>query len=221
MHKLPVIIAFNAVIAIADIALLSRGLLSFTGIAKVLILIVSIIFFIVGNYFLLSSAFKKPVLKNKVNADSDDFESAFKGWKSMNTPFGRQIEAALKQIDKLESRKQKLSALSNDNMFESAVDEVQSNMFHNFNRIINRFIIYDKADINDINRNIIYINGVLETNEKYLDVFRKFIDEISMLGDPSDNDIKTLTLQTITESLKDIRTNGTASFPDDSDGKVL
>lgn len=206
-QKLPLIVGFNLVIAVADVILLSRGLLSFTGSMRLIILLVSIVIFIVGNYILLSIAFKKPDLKNKKNVDADDFERALKGWKGMNTPYGKHIDMAIKQLEQLESRKEKLKALSDDTTFDSAIEEVEANIFRNFNRIINRFLIYDKNDNNDINRNGNYIMGVLQTNERYLDVFRKFINEIAMIGDLNDNEGTTLSLQTITESLRDIRMN--------------
>lgn len=211
LQKLPVILVFNLVLAVADVLLLSPGIMSFAGTAKIIIIVVSIALFIAVNYFLLSWAFKKPVLKGKKNVDADDFEAAFKGWKGMNTPFGKQIDMALKQLEQLESRKSKMRAISDDNMFDSAVDEVQTNMFQNFNRIINRLLIYDKNDNNDINRNSNYINGVLQTNAQYLEVFRRFIDEIAMLGDPSHDDVTTLSLQTITESLREIREGDNSS----------
>jgi hypothetical protein len=80
-------------------------------------------------------------------------------------------------------------------------------MFGNFNRLINRLLIFDKNDRNDFARSRDYINKLINTNEQYLDVFRKFIDEIAMLGDVSESNT-TLSLQTITESLREIRTNG-------------
>lgn len=207
-QKLPLLIGFNVFIAIADIILLSSGITSLGNNVRIIILIASIAVFIAGNYFLLSSAFKAPVLKNKENADANDFEDALKGWKGMNTPYGAQIDMALKQLEQFRTRKEKLKALSDDNTFESAVDEVQTNMFRNFNRMLNRLIIFDKSDKGDIARNGNYINGILQTNAQYLEVFRRFIDEISMIGDSTDNSAADLSLQTITESLKEIRTNG-------------
>lgn len=207
-QKLPLIIGFNLIIVIADIVLLSNGITSLGNSVRLVILIASIVIFLVGNYFLLSSAFKAPVLKNKENANADDFEDALKGWKGMNTPYGAQIDMALKQLEQFRTRKEKLKALSDDNTFESAVDEVQTNMFRNFNRMINRLIIFDKNDKNDINRNGNYINGILQTNAQYLEVFRRFIDEIAMIGDNIDDSSASLSLHTITESLKEIRTNG-------------
>ncbi len=162
----------------------------------------------------MSTAFKKPVIKDKANADADDFEVAFKGWKGMKTPYGRQIDLALEQLRQFQSRREKLKALSEDSTFDAAIDEVQTNMFQNFSRIINRLLIYDKKDNNDINRNGNYINSMLNTNTQYLEVFRRFIDEIAMLGDNGGSDAATLSLQTITDSLRDIRINGYDSFED-------
>ncbi len=206
-QKLPLLLGFNLLLAGADVVLLSKGLTSLGSTAKLIVIIVSVILFIVGNYFILSLAYKKPVVKDKANADYDDFEDAFKGWKGMNTPYDKQIDKALKQLEQFRTRKEKLKTLSDGNTFDSAIDEVQTNLFSNFNRIINRLLIFDKNDNNDINRNGNYINSVLMTNEKYLDVFRKFIDEIAMIGDPSDDNV-TLSLQTITDSLREIRTKG-------------
>ncbi len=213
-QKLPLLIGFNLLIAAADVILLSKGITSFSDTIRLVIIIASIIIFIVGNYFILSMAYKKPTLKNKADADYDDFEEVFKGWKGMNTPYTRQIEKALRQLEQFNTRKEKLRALSEDSTFDSAIDEVQANMFSNFNRIINRLLIFDKNDNNDINRNGNYINKLLMTNEQYLDVFRKFIDEISMIGDSSEGST-TLSLQTITDSLREIRTNGEADKFDD------
>lgn len=213
-QKLPLLIGFNLLIAAADVILLSKGITSFSDTIRLVIIIASIIIFIVGNYFILSMAYKKPTLKNKADADYDDFEEVFKGWKGMNTPYSRQIEKALRQLEQFNTRKEKLRALSEDSTFDSAIDEVQANMFSNFNRIINRLLIFDKNDNNDINRNGNYINKLLMTNEQYLDVFRKFIDEISMIGDSSEGST-TLSLQTITDSLREIRTNGEADKFDD------
>ena len=213
-QKLPLLIGFNLLIAAADVILLSKGITSFSDTIRLVIIIASIIIFIVGNYFILSMAYKKPTLKNKADADYDDFEEVFKGWKGMNTPYNRQIEKALRQLEQFNTRKEKLRALSEDSTFDSAIDEVQANMFSNFNRIINRLLIFDKNDNNDINRNGNYINKLLMTNEQYLDVFRKFIDEISMIGDSSEGST-TLSLQTITDSLREIRTNGEADKFDD------
>ncbi len=213
-QKLPLLIGFNLLIAAADVILLSRGITSFSGMVRIIIIIASVIIFLAGNYFILSVAYKKPVVKDKENADYDDFEEAFKGWKGMNTPYNRQIDKALRQLNQFNTRREKLKALSEDSTFDAAIDEVQANMFSNFNRIINRLLIFDKNDNNDINRNGNYINKLLMTNEQYLDVFRKFIDEISMIGDSSDGS-KTLSLQTITESLREIRTNGEADKFDD------
>lgn len=213
-QKLPLLIGFNLLIAAADVILLSKGITSFSDTIRLVIIIASVVLFIVGNYFILSMVYKKPTLKNKADADYDDFEEAFKGWKGMNTPYNRQIEQALRQLNQFNTRKEKLRALSEDNTFDSAIDEVQANMFSNFNRIINRLLIFDKNDNNDINRNGNYINKLLVTNEQYLDVFRKFIDEISMIGDSSEGST-TLSLQTITDSLREIRTNGEADKFDD------
>ena len=214
MQKLPILLGFNLVLAVVDVILLSEGILSLDNTVKMIIIIASIIIFIIGNYFILLLAYKKPTLKDKNNADYEDFEEAFKGWKGMNTPYNLQIDQALKQLERFNTRKEKLKALSEDSTFDSAIDEVQQNMFSNFNRIINRLLIFDKNDRNDINRNGHYISKLIATNEQYLDVFRKFIDEISMIGDVSDGS-STLSLQTITESLREIRTNGEIDAFDD------
>lgn len=213
-QKLPFIIIFNAVLALTDVILLSQGITSLSGKVRLAVIIVSVVLFIAGNYLLLSAAFKKPVIKDKANADADDFESAFKGWKGMNTPYGRQINIALDQLEQFQNRREKLKALSEDNTFDSAIDEVQTNMFQNFSRIINRLLIYDKNDNNDVNRNGNYINNMLNTNAQYLEVFRRFIDEIAMLSDHGSSDAASLSLQTITDSLRDIRLNGNNSFDD-------
>ena len=207
LQKLPLLLGFNLILAIADVILLSKGILQLDNLVRIIIIIASIVIFIIGNYFILSSAYKKPRIKNVENADYDDFEDALKGWKGMNTPFNKQIDVALKQLELFNSRKDKLKALSQDSTFDSAIDEVQSNMFGNFNRLINRLLIFDKNDRSDFARSRDYINKLINTNEQYLDVFRKFIDEIAMLGDVSESNT-TLSLQTITESLKEIRTNG-------------
>ncbi|MBR3900370.1 MAG: hypothetical protein IKJ60_02320 [Ruminococcus sp.] len=207
LQKLPLLLGFNLILAIADVILLSKGILQLDNLVRIIIIIASIVIFIIGNYFILSSAYKKPRIKNVENADYDDFEDALKGWKGMNTPFNKQIDVALKQLELFNSRKDKLKALSQDSTFDSAIDEVQSNMFGNFNRLINRLLIFDKNDRNDFARSRDYINKLINTNEQYLDVFRKFIDEIAMLGDVSESNT-TLSLQTITESLREIRTNG-------------
>ena len=207
LQKLPLLLGFNLILAIADVILLSKGILQLDNLVRIIIIIASIVIFFIGNYFILSSAYKKPRIKNVENADYDDFEDALKGWKGMNTPFNKQIDVALKQLELFNSRKDKLKALSQDSTFDSAIDEVQSNMFGNFNRLINRLLIFDKNDRNDFARSRDYINKLINTNEQYLDVFRKFIDEIAMLGDVSESNT-TLSLQTITESLREIRTNG-------------
>jgi hypothetical protein len=213
-QKLPLLIGFNLILAAVDVILLSRGITSLSGVVRIIIIIASVVIFLAGNYFILSVAYKKPVVKDRENADYDDFEEAFKGWKGMNTPYNRQIDKALRQLNQFNTRREKLKALSEDSTFDAAIDEVQAHMFSNFNRIINRLLIFDKNDNNDINRNGNYINKLLMTNEQYLDVFRKFIDEISLIGDSSDGS-KTLSLQTITESLREIRTNGEADKFDD------
>jgi hypothetical protein len=207
LQKLPLLLGFNLILAIADVILLSKGILQLDNLVRIIIILASIVIFFIGNYFILSSAYKKPRIKNVENADYDDFEDALKGWKGMNTPFNKQIDVALKQLELFNSRKDKLKALSQDSTFDSAIDEVQSNMFGNFNRLINRLLIFDKNDRNDFARSRDYINKLINTNEQYLDVFRKFIDEIAMLGDVSESNT-TLSLQTITESLREIRTNG-------------
>lgn len=213
-QKLPYIIIFNVVLALTDVVLLSQGITSLSVKVRLAVIIASIVLFITGNYLLLSIAFKKPVIKDKANADANDFEAAFKGWKGMNTPYGRQIDLALDQLEQFQSRREKLKALSEDNTFDSAIDEVQTNMFQNFSRIINRLLIYDKNDNNDVNRNGNYINNMLNTNMQYLEVFRRFIDEIAMLSDHGSSDAASLSLQTITDSLRDIRLNGSNSFDD-------
>ncbi len=213
-QKLPLLIGFNLILAAVDVILLSRGITSLSSVVRIIIIIASVVVFLAGNYFILSVAYKKPVVKDRENADYDDFEEAFKGWKGMNTPYNRQIDKALRQLNQFNTRREKLKALSEDSTFDAAIDEVQAHMFSNFNRIINRLLIFDKNDNNDINRNGNYINKLLMTNEQYLDVFRKFIDEISLIGDSSDGS-KTLSLQTITESLREIRTNGEADKFDD------
>lgn len=207
LQKLPLLLGFNLILAIADVILLSKGILQLDNLVRIIIILASIVIFFIGNYFILSSAYKKPRIKNVENADYDDFEDALKGWKGMNTPFNKQIDVALKQLELFNSRKDKLKALSQDSTFDSAIDEVQSNMFGNFNRLINRLLIFDKNDRSDFARSTEYINKLINTNEQYLDVFRKFIDEIAMLGDVSESNT-TLSLQTITESLREIRTNG-------------
>ena len=207
LQKLPLLLGFKLILAIADVILLSKGILQLDNLVRIIIILASIVIFFIGNYFILSSAYKKPRIKNVENADYDDFEDALKGWKGMNTPFNKQIDVALKQLELFNSRKDKLKALSQDSTFDSAIDEVQSNMFGNFNRLINRLLIFDKNDRSDFARSRDYINKLINTNEQYLDVFRKFIDEIAMLGDVSESNT-TLSLQTITESLREIRTNG-------------
>ena len=207
LQKLPLLLGFNLILAVADVILLSKGILQLDNLVRIIIILASIVIFFIGNYFILSSAYKKPRIKNVENADYDDFEDALKGWKGMNTPFNKQIDVALKQLELFNSRKDKLKALSQDSTFDSAIDEVQSNMFGNFNRLINRLLIFDKNDRSDFARSRDYINKLINTNEQYLDVFRKFIDEIAMLGDVSESNT-TLSLQTITESLREIRTNG-------------
>ncbi len=207
LQKLPLLLGFNLILAIADVILLSKGILQLDNLVRIIIILASIVIFFIGNYFILSSAYKKPRIKNVENADYDDFEDALKGWKGMNTPFNKQIDVALKQLELFNSRKDKLKALSQDSTFDSAIDEVQSNMFGNFNRLINRLLIFDKNDRSDFARSRDYINKLINTNDQYLDVFRKFIDEIAMLGDVSESNT-TLSLQTITESLREIRTNG-------------
>ena len=152
-QKMPILLGFNLILAVADVILLSKGILQLDNSVRLIIVVASIAVFFVGNYFILSSAYKKPSLKNKLDADYNDFEDVLKGWKGMNTPYNMQIDAALKQLERFNSRKEKLKALSDDSTFDSAIDEVQSNMFSNFNRLINRLLIFDKNDKNDIARN--------------------------------------------------------------------
>jgi hypothetical protein len=125
LQKLPLLLGFNLILAIADVILLSKGILQLDNLVRIIIILASIVIFFIGNYFILSSAYKKPRIKNVENADYDDFEDALKGWKGMNTPFNKQIDVALKQLELFNSRKDKLKALSQDSTFDSAIDEVQ------------------------------------------------------------------------------------------------
>ena len=98
LQKLPLLLGFNLILAIADVILLSKGILQLDNLVRIIIILASIVIFFIGNYFILSSAYKKPRIKNVENADYDDFEDALKGWKGMNTPFNKQIDVALKPV---------------------------------------------------------------------------------------------------------------------------
>lgn len=203
-QKLPIIVVFNIILVCAEIVLISPGLAGLSGMALVIAAAAGIAVFIAGNYLLLSSAYKKPSLRNKKNIDDDDFEDAFKGWRSMNTPYNMQIDTALRQLEQFNTRCEKLRILSKDGAFQPAADEIESCVFTNFKRILNRLLICDMKDADDVKRGTEYINRLIGENSECLDVFSRFIDEVAMMLD-SPNDVKSLALQSVTDSLREIR----------------
>ncbi|MDE6776056.1 MAG: hypothetical protein K2J37_07180 [Ruminococcus sp.] len=203
-QKLPAIVIFNIVLICAEIVLLSPGLAGLSGMALFIAAATGIVIFIAGNYLLFSSAYKKPSLRNKKNIDDDDFENAFKGWRSMNTPYNTQIDTALRQLEQFNTRCEKLRILSEDGTFQSAADEIESCIFNNFKRIINRLLICDMKDSDDVKRGTEYINRLIGENTECLNIFSRFIDEVAMMLD-SPNDVKSLALQSVTDSLRKIQ----------------
>ncbi|MDE5764221.1 MAG: hypothetical protein K2I00_04555 [Ruminococcus sp.] len=203
-QKLPAIVILNIFIIFAEIVLLSPGLAGLSGKALFIAVSAGVVVFIAGNYLLFSSAYKKPSLGNKKNIDDNDFENAFKGWRSMNTPFNLQIDTALRQLEQFNIRCEKLRILSEDGTFQPAADEIELCIFNNFKRIINRLLICDMKDSDDVKRGTEYINRLIGENTECLNVFSRFIDEVAVMLD-SPNDVKSLALQSVTDSLKKIQ----------------
>ena len=130
-------------------------------------------------------------------------------------------------VDAFESKEQSLLRiieLNNGNAKEFLIsrnDEVQRFLLKNLKKFAKRLIVYSAKSENNRTATIEEDQGViniLKNNDDLIDLYDKLLDEVAMMGD--DFNIDDPGLQSVIESLKELRVGDDDDDDDDVNGEI-
>ena len=137
------------------------------------------------------------------------------------------INRFTRQVDAFESKEQSLLRiieLNNGNAKEFLIsrnDEVQRFLLKNLKKFAKRLIVYSAKSANNRTATIEEDRGVitiLKNNDELIDLYDKLLDEVAMMGD--DFNIDDPGLQSVIESLKELRVGDDDDDDDDASGEI-
>lgn len=207
--------AGEVVLAVALYNILAKTDLTF---AKYLVLAGVIALSLGIDWLILHSSSASVVSDAKRLKDADDYIRAFQAWLEEDTPFTAQINLAIKQLESLKRKQKALRAVLDDSKespFLSTANDVDTYIFANCKRILNRVMIYDKGEPHKLHMHTAYLQEVLGQNAHVLSDFENLILEVSQIGD--DANAATPCLNELTNALRSVRTNLPEGWENETD----
>lgn len=188
-------------LAIFDIVMFSEGLVNlsiFGGglkntIFSIIIILVNIIVLFLEYKFFTSSTEAKYGYDIDKLKDAIDYKEALLSQCSKKSPFLDEINRAINDVISIEKKQKVLEEIleqSDKSNYVALTDlgkESKAYLFNNTRRILNRIQIADTGEgSGNIEEHKLYINKILESNDKILTEFGKFLTEVSRMDDPNE-----------------------------------
>lgn len=157
----------------------------------------------------------------------EDYMVQLRKMQLSNSSFTGVINRFTRQVDAFESKEQSLLRiieLNNGNAKEFLIsrnDEVQRFLLKNLKKFAKRLIVYSAKSENNRTATIEEDQGViniLKNNDELIDLYDKLLDEVAMMGD--DFNIDDPGLQSVIESLKELRVGEDDDDDDDINGEI-
>lgn len=209
-------VIITILLAIADVAIFSPGIIGLTFAKNAIFFIAAII---VNAAFLFSETlYLTHSTEAKYGYDLDklksanDYKDALESKLSKNSPFKDEIKQSLTQLDSITRKKSVLNELleqNNQEHFTALIDlgdQATNFLFNNIRKILNRIAIFDSDISNSLeNEHKTYIQKLLKSNESILVEFNKLLTEVSQMDNTASDDTLKNVLSDMTSSLKSLR----------------
>ena len=209
-------VIITILLAIADVAIFSPGIIGLTFAKNAIFFITTII---VNAVLLISeTVYLTNATEAKYGYDLDklksanDYKNALESKISKNSPFKDEIKQSLTQLDSITRKKSVLNELleqNNQEHFTALIDlgdQATNFLFNNIRKILNRIAIFDSDISNSLeNEHKAYIQKLLKSNESILVEFNKLLTEVSQMDNTASDDTLKNVLSDMTSSLKSLR----------------
>lgn len=209
-------VIITILLAIADVAIFSPGIIGLTFAKNAIFFITTII---VNAVLLISeTVYLTNATEAKYGYDLDklksanDYKNALESKISKNSPFKDEIKQSLTQLDSITRKKSVLNELleqNNQEHFTALIDlgdQATNFLFNNIRKILNRIAIFDSDISNSLeNEHKAYIQKLLKSNESILVEFNKLLTEVSQMDNTASDDTLKNVLSDMTSSLKALR----------------
>lgn len=209
-------VIITILLAIADVAIFSPGIIGLTFAKNAIFFITTII---VNAVLLISeTVYLTNATEAKYGYDLDklksanDYKNALESKLSKNSPFREEIKQSLTQLDSITRKKSVLNELleqNNQEHFTALIDlgdQATNFLFNNIRKILNRIAIFDSDISNSLeNEHKAYIQKLLKSNESILVEFNKLLTEVSQMDNTASDDTLKNVLSDMTSSLKSLR----------------
>lgn len=209
-------VIITMLLAIADVAIFSPGILALTFSKNAAMFICTII--VNGSILLSEAIYLTHSTEAKYGYDleklksSNDYKGALESKLTRNSPFNEEIKQALTQLDSISRKKNVLNELleqNNQEHFTALVDlgnQATNFLFNNIRKILNRIAIFDSDSTNSLqDEHKAYIQKLLKSNESILVEFNKLLTEVSQIDSSASDDTLKNVLSDMTSSLKALR----------------
>ena len=137
---------------------------------------------------------------------TNDYIKAFEAWLWEDTPFTDQLKIVLRQLESLKRKQAALRTVlddTKDSPFLTVADDVNAYILANCKRILNRVMIFDRAEPHKFKMHVAYMQEILGENAHMLSDFENLILEVSQIGD--DANAPTPCLTEMTNALRQVR----------------
>ena len=209
-------VIITILLAIADVAIFSPGIIGLTfaknAIFFIATIIVNAVLLISETVYLTNATEAKYGYDLDKLKNSNDYKNALESKLSKNSPFKEEIKQSLTQLDSITRKKSVLNELleqNNQEHFTALIDlgdQATNFLFNNIRKILNRIAIFDSDISNSLeNEHKTYIQKLLKSNESILVEFNKLLTEVSQMDNTASDDTLKNVLSDMTSSLKAIR----------------
>ena len=209
-------VIITILLAIADVAIFSPGIIGLTfaknAIFFIATIIVNAVLLISETVYLTNATEAKYGYDLDKLKNSNDYKDALESKLSKNSPFKDEIKQSLTQLDSITRKKSVLNELleqNNQEHFTALIDlgdQATNFLFNNIRKILNRIAIFDSDISNSLeNEHKTYIQKLLKSNESILVEFNKLLTEVSQMDNTASDDTLKNVLSDMTSSLKALR----------------
>lgn len=209
-------VIITILLAIADVAIFSPGIIGLTfaknAIFFIAAIIVNAVLLISETVYLTNSTEAKYGYDLDKLKSANDYKDALESKLSKNSPFREEIKQSLTQLDSITRKKSVLNELleqNNQEHFTALIDlgdQATNFLFNNIRKILNRIAIFDSDISNSLeNEHKTYIQKLLKSNESILVEFNKLLTEVSQMDNTASDDTLKNVLSDMTSSLKSLR----------------
>ena len=186
-----------------------------------------------GGYILVDVLEEKRIAaKNRALFKTDDeqfdeYMGQLRKLQLTNSGFAGVIGRFDRQIKSFKSKEESLIRiieLNNGAASEFLIsrnDEVQRFLLKNLKKFVKRLIVYSAKSANNRTATVEDdpgVNTILSNNDELMDLYDKLLDEVAMMGD--DFNIDDPALQSVIESLKELRVGDDDDDDDDANGEI-